>query len=152
MVVEVYGTLFGHGSGHYHWIFSRPIGWSIAHTNPIFSIPMVDTFGKSIFMEYLYIHFTQIFWNVTHFYDIITFLKPKFGFFFWIIFYVCRLYFLDTRPRAVFRIRIWIEADQYGPQNGSIFQILEASFEARMPCLRFYEQKDSISWSKTLPR
>ncbi len=36
--------------------------------------------GKSIFMEYLYIQFTKVFWNVTHFYDIITFLKPKFSF------------------------------------------------------------------------
>jgi hypothetical protein len=59
------------------------------------------------------------------------------------IFYVCRLYFLDSLPRAVFRIRI--EGDQNGPKKGSIFQILEASHEARMPCLRFYEQTDSIS-------
>ncbi len=57
--------------------------------------------------------------------------------------YVHRLYFLDSLPRAVFRIRI--EADQNGPKNGSIVKILEASHEARMPCLRFCEQTDSIS-------
>ncbi len=78
-------------------------------------------FGKSIFMEHstctIYVRLTKAFWNVTHFYGIITFLKPKFNFFFWMIFYVCRLYFVGTRVR----IWIWIEADQNGPQKRKYF-------------------------------
>ncbi len=46
--------------GHYHWIFSRPIGWSIAHTNPIFPIPMVDTSGNLNLWSTVLVQFTYV--------------------------------------------------------------------------------------------